>query len=107
MEFINSEISAKSFLDSYKPKVVAPVKRGQYMSLFFYKVSQEWNGAEPLQRKGLFGSRFGRIPDWELPVLYKLCEESKSFATFFWWKTKTMPPKKKIKKPKNLQFNLH
>jgi len=104
MEFINTDISAKSFLENYQPKIVPVISRGQYMNMFFYKVSKEWNGVEPLQRQGLFGSRFARIPTWELPVMYKLCEESKSFATFFWWKTKMMNPKIKPKKAKNLQL---
>jgi hypothetical protein len=104
MEILSGEIPTSEYLKMYKPPTI--ISRGQYMSMFFYKVSKEWNGAEPLQRQGLFGSRFARIPDWELPVLYKLCEESKSFAKFFWWKTKMMPPKKKIKKPKQLTIKI-
>jgi hypothetical protein len=103
MEFINTDISAKSFFENYQPKIVPVISRGQYLSMFYYKLSQDWNGVEPLTRLRV-GVAMKRFPDWELPVLWKLCNESKSFAKFFWWKVKQMPVPPRKKKAKNLQL---
>lgn len=106
MEFLSSDISAKSFLQSYKPKPVQVIKRGQYLSMFFYKLDKDWNGAERLTRLRV-GIAMKHFPDWELPVIWKICEESTNFAKTFWWKVKVTPIPKKEKKPKNLTLKLH
>ena len=103
MEFVNSEISAKSFLENYKPKIAPVIGRGQYLSMFHWKLSQDWNGAEPLSRLRV-GVAMKRFNTDSLPTIWALCNDSKSFAKMFWWKVKQMPVPPRKKKAKNLQL---
>jgi len=103
MEFISSEISAKSFLENYTPKVAPVISRGQYLSMFYWKLSQDWNGVEPLTRLRV-GVAMKRFNTEALPTIWALCNDSKSFAKMFWWKVKQMPVPPRKKKMKTLQL---
>jgi hypothetical protein len=103
MEFVNTEISAKSFLENYKPKIAPVISRGQYLSMFYHKLSQDWNGVEPLSRLRV-GVAMKRFNTNALPSLWAVCNDSKSFAKMFWWKVKQMPVPPRKKKMKTLQL---
>jgi len=103
MEFINTEISAKSFLENYKPKIAPVISRGQFLSMFYHKLEQDWNGTEPLSRLRV-GVAMKRFNTEALPCLWAVCNDSKSFAKMFWWKVKQMPVPPRKKKAKNLQL---
>jgi hypothetical protein len=105
MEFINSEISAKSFLESYRPKIASPIKRGQWLNQFYNVLKDDWNGVEPLTRLRV-GIAMKRFNTDSLPYLWKICSENKSFSKMFWWKVKQMPVPPRKKKVKNLQLKL-
>jgi len=105
MEFVNSEISAMNFLQAYKPKPIEVIKRGQYLSMFYHKLSQDWNGVEPLSRLRV-GVAMKRFNTEALPSLWAVCNDSKSFAKMFWWKVKQMPVPPRKKKPKQLTIKI-
>ena len=87
----------------FPPRKFIPIKRGQWLNRFYYELSRDWNGVEPLTRLRV-GIAMKRFPDHELPWLFKLCSTTKSFAKFFWWKVKITPMPKKPKKLKTLQM---
>lgn len=90
----------------YKPKPIQLISRGQWLNRFHYKLSQDWNGTVPLTRLRV-GVAMKKFPDWELPVIWKLCDTSTvSFAKCFWGtaKQRKLPPKEKKLKQKSLDF---
>jgi hypothetical protein len=105
MEFINSDISAESLIKQHVVKVVPVMGRGQWLNQFYYKLSQDWNGVEPLKRIRV-GIAMKRFNTGALPSLWAVCNDSKSFAKMFWWKVKQMPVPPRKKKPKQLGLKI-
>jgi hypothetical protein len=103
MELGLTQIS--DLLKIYKPKPVKVISRGQWLNQFYYKLSQDWNGVEPLSRLRV-GVAMKRFNTNALPSLWAVCNDSKSFAKMFWWKVKQMPvpPRKKKMKTLTLKF---
>ncbi len=86
----------------YKPKPIQVMSRGQWLNKFHYKLSQNWNGVVPLTRLRV-GVAMKKFPDWELPVIWKLCETANcGFNKCFFGTAKKRPALKIEKKPKNL-----
>ena len=103
MELGLTQIS--DLLKIYEPKPIKIISRGQYLSMFYHKLSQDWNGVEPLSRLRV-GVAMKRFNTNALPSLWDVCNDSKSFAKMFWWKVKQMPVPPKKKKPKQLGLKI-
>jgi hypothetical protein len=89
-------------MEAYRPKEIQVISRGSWLNRFHWKLSQEWSGVVPLE-KWRVGRTMKKFPDWELPVIYKLCESANcGFAKCFWGTAKKRQFVKKEKKPKNL-----
>lgn len=88
-------------MKGYKPKPIVVIKRGQWIKQFYFKVKDGWNSVkpEPLTIRDL-AIRMINVPDNEMSVLWKLCEDSASFDKFFWWRIKRYPRRLKEKKLK-------
>lgn len=99
------DLHIADLLQIYKPRKLVQTGRGQWIKQFYYKIKDGWNAnkSEPLTIKTV-AIRMRNVPDAELPVLWKLCEESSSFTSFFWWRIKKYPPKKREKKPKQISL---
>jgi hypothetical protein len=77
------------------------VSRGQWIKQFYFKVKDGWNSVKPEPLTlAILATRMYNVPDNEMPVLWKLCEESNNFDKFFWWRIKRYPRRLKEKKPK-------
>ena len=88
-------------MKSFTPNKIVVLSRGQWLRKFYSRLYVGWNNymPEPLTLKYL-AIRMRNVDDLEMPVLWKLCEESQSFDKFFWWRIKKYPAKKKEKKLK-------
>jgi hypothetical protein len=92
-------------LKIYKPREIKSLSRKDWIYKFIKEINKDRYEADRLDLARM-GRTLKRFPTWELPVLYKLCEESSNFNKFFWWKWKNQPPVKKEKKlkQKSLDF---
>lgn len=92
-------------MKAYKPQPIKQISRGQWLSMFFHRLEKDWLGRDQLTRMRV-GVAMKKFPDWELPVIWKLCETSKNFSACFWGTAKKRPAIKKEKKPKNLTLKM-
>lgn len=105
MEFIDSDISAKSFLQSYKPTPIQVMGRRQWITKFLVEINSQRFEQDRLDLPRM-GRTLKRWQDWELPVLWKLCETSKNFSQYFWWAYKQKTPPPKSQQPKQLTMEI-
>lgn len=89
-------------LKSYTPKPLEERGRGYWVKKFFPILAKTWNGVDQLTHKRV-GVALRQFPEWELPVLWSLCEDSTKFSVFFWWKVKTQREINKTRKPSGLK----
>ena len=94
-------------MTTFKPRQKKQVGRIHWIKQFYAKLYKGYNdySSNPLTLKYL-AIRMRNVDDLEMPVLWKLCEDSQSFDKFFWWRIKKYPAKKKEKKPENLTLKL-
>ena len=91
----------KDILSIYKPRPLVRKTRKQWIQDFLVKVEGGWN-AHKKEKLTWFelAKRMRNVPKGEEATLWTLCEESKSFTSFFWWRIKQYPRRVKEKKPK-------
>ena len=89
-------------LKKHTPKPLEERGRGYWLNRFFPVLAKDWNGVDQLTRLRV-GVALKQFPNWELPVLWSLCEDSANFAKFFWWKVKSQRAINKVKKPSGLK----
>lgn len=90
-------------LKTYMPKPIEERGRNYWLNKFFYRLEKDWGGVQQLTRLRV-GVALKKFPNWELPVLWKVCEQSDNFSLCFWWKAKNQEAPKKVRKPSNLKL---
>ncbi len=95
------DLHISDLLQIYKPRQVKVMKRKDWIYKFIAELNKNRYEQDKLTLMRM-AVTLKRWQDWELPVLWKLCETSNSFSKYFWWAYKMKPPIKKEKKKKEL-----
>lgn len=99
------EMHISEIVKIFKPKPLVKQNRTYWIYKFIVHINDGRYEQDKYDIKRM-GRVLKRYDLWELPVLYKLCEQAKNFNQYFWWHWKQKPAYHKPKKPKQLDLKI-